>query len=141
MISPFFVFVNNENKLFFAKIDWCIRRESFCGFLRGFFKKPLKARFGTQFQHIMAIIKSTATPCFFVFIVSWGFRPKPRPKDFSGKVLWNFKSFCQNKVVCSAGNSFAYFSYKKGKLGRLPQTPTKGLFGKSPLETQKLLPK
>ena len=71
-------------------------------------------------------------------IVSRGFRPKPRPKDFSGKVLWNLKSFCQNKVVCSAGNSLAYLSYKKGKLWLPPQTPTKGLFVKSPLETQKL---
>ena len=26
--------------------------------------------------------------------------PNPDTKDFSGKVLWNLKSFYQNKLVC-----------------------------------------
>ena len=41
--------------------------------------------------------------------------PSPDTKDFSGKVLWKLKSFHQNEVMYSVGNSFAYFSYKKSR--------------------------
>ena len=70
--------------------------ESFCGFSKEFFKSPLKQGPLTQFQHIMIKIKSTATPCFFVSVECWGYPPQaPDTKDFSGKVLWNLKSFAR----------------------------------------------
>ena len=44
----------------------------------------------------MIKIKSTATPCFFVSVECWGYPPQaPDTKDFSGKVLWNLKSFAR----------------------------------------------
>ena len=92
MISPFFVFVNNENKLFSAKIDWCIRRESFCGFLRGFFKKPLKARFGTQFQHILTIKKHGDAVLFLCALSVGASAPNPDQRTFREKSFGNSKA-------------------------------------------------
>ena len=71
--------------------------ESFCGFSRGFLwgsllkQSPLTA-VPTYFDKL----KNAALPRFFVCIISWGYPPQaPDTKDFSGKVLWNLKSFAR----------------------------------------------
>ena len=100
----------------FAKMKWCGRRKVFADFQGAFYKKPLKARFGTAVPTYYDKLKSTAMPCFFCVYYQLGLSaPSPDPKDFSGKVLWKLKSFHQNEVMYSVGNSFAYFSYKKSR--------------------------
>ena len=69
----------------------------------------------------MAIIKSTATPCFFVGIVSWGVCPKPRPKDFSGKVLWKLKIFAQIKWYVRQEILWLTFLIRKVSWGVCPK--------------------
>ena len=57
----------------------------FCGFLRGFFKKPLKARFGTAVPTYSDKIKTRISPRFCVSVISRGFRPKPGHKKLFEK--------------------------------------------------------
>ena len=78
------------------------------------FQKHLKAEVPSrQFRLLMTNKKARQRRAFCVCIVSWGFRPKPGPKDFLKKVLWNLKNFRQNKAVYSGGSSFTYFSPKE----------------------------
>ena len=63
------------------------------------FKKGKKRRFGTQFQHIMTN-KKHGGAVFFCALSVGASAPNPDTRNFSGKVSWNFKSFCQNKVMC-----------------------------------------
>ena len=85
---------NPDTKDFSRKVLWNLKSfhqnkivqsvRKFCGFLRGFFKSPLKRRFGTQFQHIMPKIKKRGNAAFFrVSVKCWGVAPNPDAKDFS----------------------------------------------------------
>ena len=71
--------------------------ESFCGFSRGFlWESPLKQGPLTAVPTYFDKLKSTATPCFFVCIMSWGCPPQTRTQEtFQRKVSWNFKSFAK----------------------------------------------
>ena len=67
--------------------------------------------------------------------------PNPDTKDFSRKVLWNLKSFAKVKWCVRCEVLIPTFLRKKGALsvGAIhPKPRHKGLFGKSPLESQKL---
>ncbi len=67
--------------------------------------------------------------------------PNPDTKDFSGKVLWNLKSFAKVKWCIRCEVLLSTFLRKKWALsvGAIrPKPRHKGLFGKSPLESQKL---
>ena len=69
---------------FSRKID--IFGRKFLKIFKGLFtKSPLKRRFGTAVPTYNDNIKSTATPCFFVCIECWGFRPKPGHKKLFEK--------------------------------------------------------
>ena len=62
-----------------------------------FTKKPLKARFGTQFQHI-TIIKKHGNAVLFCKRYQFGLSASnPDTRDFSGKVPWNLKNFAKIK--------------------------------------------
>ena len=61
-------------------------------------------------------IKKHGIAVLFLCVLNVGASaPNPDTRNFSRKVSWNFKSFRQNKVIWSVGNSFAYFSYKKSR--------------------------
>jgi len=90
----------------------------FWGFLRDFFKSPLKRRFGTAVPIYFDKIKKHGVAVLFVRIISWGVCPKPGHKGLFEKSPLESQKLRQNKVVCSVGNSFAYFSYKKSKRRR-----------------------
>ena len=51
-------------------------------FQGAFYKKPLEARFGTAVPTYFDNIKNADFSAFFVVVISRGFRPKPRTKDF-----------------------------------------------------------
>ena len=71
--------------------------ESFGGFSRGFlWGSPLKQGPLTAVPTYFDKLKSTASPCFFVCIMSWGCPPQTRTQEtFQRKVSWNFKSFAK----------------------------------------------
>ena len=95
---------------------WVCSVQKFWGFLRDFFKSPLKRRFGTAVPTYYEKIKKHGNTVLFVCVECWGVCPKPGHKKlFVKSFLWNFKNFCHNKSMYSVGNSFAYFSYKKSK--------------------------
>ena len=88
--------------------------QKFCGFLRCFFKSTLKRRSPHGSSDILRKNKKARQRrAFCAGIECWGFRPKPGPKDFLKKVLWNLKNFRQNKVVCLVRSSLAYLSPKE----------------------------
>jgi len=68
-------------------------------------------------------------------------RPKPGHKKLFEKSFLEFQKLCQSEAVQSVGNSLAYLSYKKGKLGLPPQTPTQRTFGKKSFGIPKTLHK
>ena len=66
----------------------------FADFQGAFYKKPLEARFGTQFQHVLTNKKSTAAPCFFLRVLSVGASPQtPTQRTFHEKSFGNQKAF------------------------------------------------
>jgi len=86
----------------------------------------------------------------------WGVAPNPDQRAFWKKSFGNPKTFAEMNGYIRCEVLWHTFLRKKGvkkphgtrravrgavSVGASPQTPTKGLFGKSPLETQKLLPK
>ena len=96
MISPFFVFVNNENKLFSAKMKWGSRCESSLAYLS--FKKGKKRRFGTQFQHVYDKIKNAALPRFLRKRYELGLSaPNPDQRTFREKSFGISKAFAKIK--------------------------------------------
>ena len=100
----------------FAKINGYSRCESFCGFLRGFFKKPLKARSSHAVPTYYDNQKSTAMPCFFVCIECWGVCPKPRHKKLFEKSFLELQKLCSNKRVFLSKVLWLTFLRGKGKL-------------------------
>ena len=104
--------------------------QKFCGFLRSFFKKLLKARSPHAVPTYYDNLKSTASPCFLRALSVGAIRPKPRHKKLFGKSFLELQKLRQNKVMYSGkvlwltflrkkgksvGNSLAYLSYKKDK--------------------------
>jgi len=71
--------------------------EGFADFQGAFFKKPLEARFGTQFQLLMKKIKARQCRAFCARYQLGLSAPNPDTRNFSGKVSWNFKSFSKIK--------------------------------------------
>ena len=83
-----------------------------------FTKSPLKQGLERS-SNILRQNKNADFSAFFVFVVSWGFCPKPRHKGLFVKSPLEPQKLYQNKVVYSVGNSFAYFSYKKSTVAHL----------------------
>ena len=80
----------------FAKINWYIRWESFCGFLRRFLgESALKQGPLTAVQHITKNKKRGVNRVFRVYYQLGLSAPNPDTRNFSGKVSWNFKSFAK----------------------------------------------
>ena len=103
----------------FAKVNGVFGAKVFADFQGDFYKKPLEARFGTQFQYIMTNKKARRRRAFFcVYYQLWLSAPTPDARDFSGKVPWNFKSFCQSKMAYLVQSSYVYLSFNKGKFER-----------------------
>ena len=109
----------------FARIKWCVRWEVFADFQGAFFKKPLEAKFGTQFQHILIKEKRGFLRVFYMYLILGLPPPNPDTRNFSRKVSWNFKSFVKTKwcvrweillptfLIRKVG-SLAHLSRKKG---------------------------
>ena len=76
-------------------MKWCIRVKVLRIF-KGLFQKSLKARFGTAVPTVDDKIKNADFSAFFRVYYQLGLSaPSPDTKDFSGKVLWNLKSFAK----------------------------------------------
>ena len=77
-----------------------------------------------------------------VGVIGWGYSPQTWTQEtFREKFLVNLQKLRQSKVVYSMRSSFAYLSTKERALsvGAIhPKPRHKGLFEKSPLESQKL---
>ena len=82
---------------------------------KGLFQKPLKARFGTQFQLLTTIKKTRQCRVFCVSTECWGVCPQPRHKGLFVKSPLEPQKLHQNKVVYFEGNSLAHFSFKKSR--------------------------
>ena len=70
----------------FAKIKRCVRCEVFADFQGAFFKKPLEAKFGTQFQHILIKEKRGFLRVFYMYLILGLPPPNPDTRNFSRKV-------------------------------------------------------
>ena len=86
----------------------------FCGFLRGFFKSPLKRRFGTAVPTVDDKLKNADFSAFFVCIISWGFRPKPGHKKLFEKSFLELQKLRQNEVVCL--REVLWITFLRGKV-------------------------
>ena len=87
----------------------------FCGFLRGFFKSPLKQGPLTAVPTYFDKIKNADVSAFFVCALNVGaVRPKPGHKGLFVKSPLESQKLCQDKLVCSRGSSLANLSEGKG---------------------------
>ena len=62
--------------------------EVFADFQGAFFKKPLEAKFGTQFQHILIKEKRGFLHVFCIALYVVAIRPNPDARNFSRKVSY-----------------------------------------------------
>ena len=85
----------------FAKMKWCGRRKVFADFQGAFYKKPLKARFGTAVPtYNDPKIKNAAMPRFFCVRYQLGLSaPNPGHKGLFVKSPLESQKLHQNKVV------------------------------------------
>jgi len=100
------------NSKAFAKVNWCVFRKVFADFQGAFYKKPLEARFGTQFQLLMKN-KKHGVAVFFVCIVSWGVCPKPGHKKLFSKSFLELQKLRQSKLMYFVRSSLAHLSPKE----------------------------
>ncbi len=78
-----------------------------------FTKSSLKRRFGTAVPTYFDKLKSTALPCFLCALSVGASAPNPDTKDFSGKVLWNLKSFAKLNWCFLSGVLWLIFLIRK----------------------------
>ena len=81
---------------------------------KGLFQKPLKARFGTQFQLLTTIKKTRHCRVFSCKRYQLGHLPQTLTKGLFVKSPLESQKLHKNKVVYFEGNSLAHLSYKKG---------------------------
>ena len=86
---------------------------------KGLFQKPLKARFGTQFQLLTTIKKTRHCRVFSCKRYQLGHLPQTLTKGLFVKSPLESQKLHKNKVVYFEGNSLAHLSYKKGVCVRL----------------------
>ena len=86
---------------------------------KGLFQKPLKARFGTQFQLLTTIKKTRHCRVFSCKRYQLGHLPQTMTKGLFVKSPLESQKLHKNKVVYFEGNSLAHLSYKKGVCVRL----------------------
>ena len=80
------------NSKAFAKVNWCVFRKVFADFQGAFYKKPLEARFGTQFQLLMKN-KKHGVAVFFCVYCQLGRLPQTRTQEtFLEKFLGTSKA-------------------------------------------------
>ena len=93
----------------------------FLKFQETFFKKFLVSRFGADSPNIQCTQKKHGIAVLFIiYHKQLELRSKPCFKGlFVKSPLKIRKNFCQNEWIHSAGNSFAYFSYKKSTVAYL----------------------
>ena len=89
-------------------------RAKFLRIFKELFQKFLKARFGTQFQHITKNKKRGFLRVFCVHYQLGLSAPNPDTRNFSRKVSWNFKSFTKIKWCIRCEVLWHTFLRKKG---------------------------
>ena len=82
---------------------------------KGLFQKPLKARFGTQFQLLTTIKKTRHCRVFSCKRYQLGHLPQTLTKGLFVKSPLESQKLHKNKVVYFEGNSLAHFSFKKSR--------------------------
>ena len=98
-------------KLCKNKVVYSVRK--FCGFLRSFFKSSLKQGLERSSNTFWQYKKRGEIRVFCVRYELGLSAPNPDTKDFSGKVLWNLKSFAQVKWCFGAKFFGTPFSERK----------------------------
>ena len=118
---------NPDTRNFSRKVSWNFKSfrknklvcsvRKFLRIFKGLFRgKPLKARFGTQFQHITKKQKTRCKPRFFMCIKCWGVCPKTRHKKLFEKSFLELQKLCSNKRVFLSKVLWLTFLRGKGKL-------------------------
>ena len=82
---------------------------------KGLFQKPLKARFGTQFQLLTTIKKTRHCRVSSCKRYQLGHLPQTLTKGLFVKSPLESQKLHKNKVVYFEGNSLAHFSFKKSR--------------------------
>ena len=97
----------------FAKIKWCVRCESFCGFLRSFFKSSLKQGLERS-SNILRKNKKRGVNRVFSCVLSVGaIRPKPGHKGLFEKSPLETQKLSTKQRDSSVRSSLAHLSPKE----------------------------